>query len=282
MTKKALSLSIVIPVYNEENYIIPCLDAILLQSVVPDEIIVVDNNSTDNSVQIVQKYPQVTLLSETQMGVQAARNTGFDAAKSDIIARIDADTVLPTDWVQKAKDDFRSSSVSAVTGPVSYYDMPLPWLNYWLDHLTRKMLQKFSPSCPFLFGSNMAIRRSVWLVVKSSLCQKKDVHEDLDLAVHLKQLNQRIIYDKKLHAGASARRYDDSWTGFMKYGRMFRESYSSHGIDSFAPRLVTFFYTLGYIFMRSSRRLYDPKSRKRSIKHALKRKHEAPRRNPMA
>lgn len=282
MIKKALSLTIVIPVYNEENYIIPCLDAILLQSDGADEIIVVDNNSTDNSVQIVKKYPQVTLLTETKRGVQAVRNTGFDAAKSDIIARIDADTQLPIDWVQKIKYDFQSSDVSAVTGPVSYYDMPFPWLNYWLDHITRKMLQKLSPSCPFLFGSNMAIRRSVWLLVKSGLCKNNHIHEDLDLAVHLKQSDYHINYDKKLHAGASARRYDDSWTGFMKYGRMFRDSYSSHGIDSIAPRLVTTFYTLGYIFMRSSRRLYDPKTRKRSIKHALKRKHESPRKNPMA
>ena len=54
--KNKLTLSIVIPVFNEQRYIKACLDSIAAQTVKPDEVIVVDNNSTDKTVQIAKKY----------------------------------------------------------------------------------------------------------------------------------------------------------------------------------------------------------------------------------
>lgn len=282
MSNKALTLSIVIPVYNEEDYLAHCLDAVFAQSIKPDEVIVVDNNSTDNSVQIAKTYPTVTVIFEKTPGVQAARDKGFNIVKNDIIARIDADTVLPVDWVAKLKKNFVDNSVVAITGPVSYYDMPLPRLNYWFDHMTRKSLHKFAPSCPFLFGSNMAIRTDIWKLLRTDVCHDKKMHEDLDLAIHLKNSGHRIVYDKYIHTGASARRYDDSLKHFLQYGKMFRDSYRNHGINSVAPYFVTSTYTAGYLLFRSARRIYDPKTQNKSLKHALTKKHETARKNPMA
>ena len=60
--KKALTLSIVIPVYNEQDQIKGCLDAIKNQTIAPQEVIVVDNNSNDNSIAIAKKYAFVRII----------------------------------------------------------------------------------------------------------------------------------------------------------------------------------------------------------------------------
>src|SRR5262245_36697630 len=93
-------LSIVIIAFNEEKHIGPCLEAIAHQTVAPDEVIVVDNNSTDRTVQIASSYPFIKVIHETEQGMIPARNTGLDAAKGDLLARIDADTRIPPQWVE--------------------------------------------------------------------------------------------------------------------------------------------------------------------------------------
>src|SRR5690348_7890348 len=101
-------ISVVIPAYNEEDYIENCLKSLMRQEVMPDEIIVVNNNSTDRTEEIVKKYP-VILITEKKKGTIAARNAGFDMAKGNIIVRTDADTVVPTNWIKKIKEDFQDT-----------------------------------------------------------------------------------------------------------------------------------------------------------------------------
>src|SRR6266446_10756886 len=103
MPNKSLTLTIVIPVFNEQDHLAACLRAIGVQTIRPDEVIVVDNNSTDDSAEIAQQFPFVRLVREKQQGVLFAKNKGFKSAKSDIIGRIDADTILPQRWVQHVK-----------------------------------------------------------------------------------------------------------------------------------------------------------------------------------
>ena len=86
-----MDISIVVPVHNEERLIEGCLRALLALDYPRDryEIIVVDNNSTDRSREIVERFPEVKLLSEKQQGDFAARNRGLSEAKGEIIAFTD-------------------------------------------------------------------------------------------------------------------------------------------------------------------------------------------------
>jgi glycosyltransferase involved in cell wall biosynthesis len=249
VNKKALTLSIVIPVYNDQNHLKECLNCIVSQSEQPDEVIVVDNNSTDGSAAVAANYPFVKILHENQQGVLPARTKGFNAAKSDIIGRIDADTMLPADWVANVKKNFRNYSVAALTGPVNYYDMPFPNNNYHFDHFMRSSIYNWSPKSPFLFGSNMAIKRSAWRGVRGLLCSDNYMHEDLDLAIHLDRQGQKILYKKDLLAGASGRRYNDSFGRFYVYLSMYRQTYLRHRLHCLAIYSATGVYWLGYILI---------------------------------
>ncbi len=267
---KKLTLSIVIPVYNEQDHLKQCLDAISLQTVMPDEVLVVDNNSSDNTVEIAKTYSFVTVVYESKQGVLHARNTGFSAAKSDIIGRIDADTLLPPNWVTQVKELFADASIDAVTGPVFYYDMPLGEYNRHLDHFFRNIMNKRMDQFPFLYGSNCAVRKSVWNVVRPDVCDDKRIHEDLDLAIHMQEAGYEIIYDPSLCGGVSARRYDDNFEDFSRYMKMFVETYKLHGRQGLLPYVAVTAYTTGYIALQPMRLTYDVESGRHSLRHVLK------------
>ncbi|WP_306294081.1 MULTISPECIES: glycosyltransferase family A protein [unclassified Rhodococcus (in: high G+C Gram-positive bacteria)] len=106
----ANQLSVIVPEYNEENYITACLEALLEQGEDVAEILVVNNNSTDSSVSIVKSFvrdsAKVVLPDEFKRGVAFARNAGFDAASHDILGRVDADSRVCPGWARTVIDYF--------------------------------------------------------------------------------------------------------------------------------------------------------------------------------
>jgi glycosyltransferase involved in cell wall biosynthesis len=94
----AATISVVIPAYNSEPFIADAIESVLAQTVPPDEIIVVDDGSTDRTADVLQRFgSRVHLLQQANKGPSAARNRGAAAARSAWLAFIDADdTWLPT------------------------------------------------------------------------------------------------------------------------------------------------------------------------------------------
>ncbi len=199
-----MKVSLVIPVYNEEKYIEKCLMSVKDQEEKPDEVIIVDNNSTDNTILIAKKFG-VRILKETKQGITPTRNKGFNNAKYDIIARCDADSILPSDWIKKIKENFKTHNIDALTGLGVVYDLiPGQNISYkpYFDFV--KLIQNGKET---LWGPNMAIKRSVWNKVKNELCMNdKEVHEDIDLAIHVLKNKGKILRDDSLVVKVSSRR----------------------------------------------------------------------------
>lgn len=275
-----ISVSIVIPVYNEENHLEACLKAIAKQKVKPLEVIVVDNNSSDKSVKIAKSFRFVTVLTEPKQGVLFARNRGFDAAKGDVIGRIDGDTVIDANWVQELQRIFTDSTVAAATGPVYWYDMPLKEKNYIAEHMIKGLIYKYGKEFPFLLGANMAVRAEDWKFINPKLCSSRNMHEDMDLAIHLFKANQRILYDPKLRAGASTRRFDVGLEDFYHYSEMLHKAFSSHKMSTTGAKAAIAAYHFWYFLLYPLRRSYDQETGRRSLKQLVK-GHKA-RKNPMS
>jgi glycosyltransferase involved in cell wall biosynthesis len=121
-----MKFSIVIPAFNEARWIDKTLQAVIAQTYRDFEVIVVDNNSTDTTKEIVQSfsqtYPQVKLVSCPTPGILHARNCGLQAAQGEIIVQLDADNIPKKDWLQNAASHFERENVVALAGFYDYYD----------------------------------------------------------------------------------------------------------------------------------------------------------------
>src|SRR5665213_891128 len=230
---KKLTVSIVIPVYHEAEHLGSCLEAIARQTVTPDEVIVVDNNSSDRTAAIAQFYPFVTVLRERRQGVVHARNRGFNAASGDIIGRIDADSLLPPDWTATVQQIFSADAhLAAVTGSVCYYGLALSWLLDTFDLRIRRRMARLLGREVALQGANMALRRSAWLKVRSQVCQKRGMHEDYDLAIHLNGNGQKVMFEEGLSVAIDCRRLESNWQEFCTYAWLSPKTYAQHGLKS--------------------------------------------------
>ena len=95
--KEAIKISFVVPAYNEEACLPRTLEAIIAEvkrAQCTAEIIVVNNASTDNTRQTAETYPGVVVIDEPAKGLVRARSAGYHVATGDLIANIDADTIL--------------------------------------------------------------------------------------------------------------------------------------------------------------------------------------------
>ena len=193
-----MKISVVIPAHNEEKHIGKCLESIANQIEKPSEVIVVDNNCTDKTAEIAKKFG-ARIIKEKKQGMIFARNAGFNAAKYDIIARTDSDTILPADWTSRIKKAFEDPSLGALSGPTCSYNWPKS--TQQMSRLPSLMLFDvlgllFKNGC--LYGPNMSLRKTVWEKVKQDVClDDKKVHEDIDLSIHLNKLT-KIKFDNKL------------------------------------------------------------------------------------
>ena len=103
MTQKSL-ISIIIPVYNTEQYLSKCLDSVINQTYKNLEIIVIDDGSTDNSGKICDEYAlkdnRIKVVHKQNAGVSSARNIGLDIARGEYIAFIDSDDYIELDMYE--------------------------------------------------------------------------------------------------------------------------------------------------------------------------------------
>lgn len=194
-------VSVIIPAYNEENGLAKCLESIHAQTQKPDEVILVDNNSTDNTVEVAKQYCFVKVISEKKQGTIHARNKGFSAARGDILVRIDADSILCVDWIENVKYLFQDENTHGVTGPITV-DW-LPFMHTWLK--TTAWMRFYYYWSEFIFGvrimsgANMAVRKTAWRKIKSLASKDiNKVHEDQDISVLMAGLNYRVINSSQL------------------------------------------------------------------------------------
>lgn len=263
MPARQLRISLVIPAYNEESHLMACLDAVAAQTVRPFEVIVVDNNSSDATAEIARSYSFVRVVREPRQGLALARDAGFDAARGELIGRIDADTLLPSNWVETALRLFATEDYDAVSGSVEYYDIPLKRTVARFDlYFRTRMAQKLGSEV-YLFGANMVIRRAAWAAVRSEMCHARQLHEDFDLAVHLAQSGgYKVRFDARLRAGISARCINYGPRDFYTYMFANPRTYAAHGLTSqrCMYQLTTFLLVL-YFPLRLLYRASDDQGR---------------------
>lgn len=195
--KNRAIVSVTIPAHNSSETLKECLTSVLKQSYQPKEIIVVDNNSQDNTKEIIlnfqKKYGQkIKYVFEKTVGRAAARNAGISKAQGEIIAMIDSDCIAPPNWLEKLIAPIEKEKENAVMGFEKSFTK-----NYWADNRQKEdelfTFSKFDGKyIEHIDTKNFAIKTH--LIKKFMFNQDLVAYEDWDLFLRLKKCSIKIRF----------------------------------------------------------------------------------------
>jgi len=210
-------VSVVIPSLNDAVMLQGCLAALAAGTRIADEIVVVDNGSTDATADVA-RAAGARVVPEAVRGIFPATAAGFDAATGDLLARLDADSVPPADWLERVVAQFDADpSLDFLSGPGDFYGSSrlVHWLAETLYIGGYVWFVGLVLGHPPLFGSNLALRKAAWVRLRSTVhSQLREVHDDLDLAIHVEP-DMSVRFDKTLRVAVSARPFV-SLSGFAR------------------------------------------------------------------
>jgi glycosyltransferase involved in cell wall biosynthesis len=224
-----LRISVIVCAHNEARYLPACLHSVLAQSRVPDEVVVINNASTDETSLVASQVPSVIVVNEPCKGLVVARETGRRRASGDILIYLDADCRAPLTWVERIERRFQHDArLIALSGPYRYYD----W-DRWGRLLIRAYDCTLAPTTQLLvkhllrigtifYGGNFAVRREALAAIGGFDTSIEFHGEDTNLGRRLFTVGKvGLFHDCWLHT--SARRYVAMGKGavFRLYVRNF-------------------------------------------------------------
>ncbi len=186
-------VSVIVCAYNAECTMDSCLASLKQLNYPNYEVIVVNDGSSDRTLEITQRYDYVLLISQENKGLSVARNVGLAAATGEIVAYTDSDCVADPDWLTYLVEKFLSSGFSAVGGP----NLPPPE-----DSLVPSCVA-VSPGGPthvllsdevaeHIAGCNMAFRREVLQGIGGFDPLYRAAGDDVDICWRLQDLGYTI------------------------------------------------------------------------------------------
>lgn len=205
-------MTIVIPAYNEESYIWPCVEAVLQNwKWYIDQVIVVDNASTDKTAEIAKSFTNITVLSQKQKWVTKARQMWYEAATWDIIAFLDADTVMTRERVTEVYEIFeKQPEVWFLSWPYFFHDatkIQREWfkLYWWFSYFVMYI-------CAWYFGVwwNMILRKETLKKMNWFDTSIVFYGDDTDTACRAKEFGKSLFL-MHLSIPSSYRRFRWQW-----------------------------------------------------------------------
>ncbi|MDN5853936.1 MAG: glycosyltransferase, partial [Actinomycetia bacterium] len=132
-------MSVILPIYNVEQYLAECLDSLLSQSHRDVEIVVVDDGSPDGSRRIAESYARddsrIRIVTRENGGLGAARNTGVAHASGEYLTFVDSDDKLPPAALSKLLQSARGSGSDVIAGAIQRFRSDRAWKPTWVEPL---------------------------------------------------------------------------------------------------------------------------------------------------
>lgn len=226
-------ISVIIPAYNEEEYLPRALDGLSRQSFPRDkfEIIVVDNASTDKTAEIARKHGADLVVREEKKGTNQARQRGLTEARGKFVAFLDADCIPPPEWLDRISKTLSSKKQPcvAVAGAYAFYETEddtfyiMQEIYRWvvmpaLGSLMGRMLKKGG----VVIGGNFATTRKNFKKLGGIDTSYEFFGDDASIARRFGELGY-VHYDPKLYVMSSYRRF--SREGLMKTNWEYTKNY---------------------------------------------------------
>lgn len=180
-------ISVVITAYNEEKYIGKCIVALKHQTLPRDafELIIIDNNSKDNTAAIIRKMGENSISYTKHQGTVFPKDYGIRLASGEIIVLTDADVIPEPEWLETIASVMEGDKYLCIGGTVfSMQDTPVVNFVFTFFDYFAAFLQLLD--FPLLWGSNMAFRKKTYLAVGGFNTTLK-TGEDWDLAMRIQK-----------------------------------------------------------------------------------------------
>jgi glycosyltransferase involved in cell wall biosynthesis len=232
----ALTISVIVCAHNEAQYLAPCLHSLHAQTRLPDDILVINNASTDTTRAVAEQVPRVRVLDEPHKGLVVAREAARRHTDTDLLVYLDADCRAPLTWLANVERRFlRDPDLVALSGPYRYYD----W-DWWGRLLIRAYDFTVAPATQCLvkhvlrmgtifYGGNFAVRRDALERIGGFDTSIEFHGEDTNLGRRLFAIGRvGLFYDCYLYT--SARRFIAMGKGavFRLYVRNFTSELLHH------------------------------------------------------
>jgi glycosyltransferase involved in cell wall biosynthesis len=216
-----MKVSVIVPTYNEEKTIETCLQSLRRQTFKDFELVVIDGHSKDRTIEIARKYADKILFDEGK-GTAAARNLAVKALKSEIVAFIDSDTIVPECWLDVIVADFKKGVVG-VGGPLlpeegNFVDKMLFFIS---ADLLRRIISKFGSH--HFSGNNCAYSREAYLK-SGGFREDLDMLDDVEFSMRMGRYGKEK-FEPKMIASASIRRTKQK--GHSSTVKMYLKGYLS-------------------------------------------------------
>jgi glycosyltransferase involved in cell wall biosynthesis len=194
-------LSVIVPVYNGGLQLSRCLEGIRLSEYRNFEVIVVDDCSTDNTEQIIERYEARFVRTPRTLGPAGARNMGIEFAQGRIVVFVDADVVIPPNGLGLIAQEFaHDSQLAAMFGS---YDEEPTWnsfLSQYKNLMHCYIHQKSSEHATTFWAGCGAVRRGIFVEFGGfdHFRYREPSIEDIEFGYRLAQAGQQIRLDKRL------------------------------------------------------------------------------------
>lgn len=203
-----MKTTVVVPTFNEEYFLPKTLESLKRLDLQPDEILVVDSNSSDKTRDVAKKYGAKVVI-EKARGIGLARQRGLEAATGDFVAFTDADTVVPHDWLTKIVTALQKPDTVGVYGGVNVEYGWLPYRIYlkFTIPILLELHQLFG--LPMPPGQNMAMWKEAAIKAGGYPTHFK-IGEDIEMARRLAKIG-KVAYLRDNYVISSGRRGNEGW-----------------------------------------------------------------------
>lgn len=208
--KNSMKLTVYIPCYNAARLIEASIQALLAQTRPPDEVLVIDDGSSDSSVELASRFPVRVIRHEKNKGLAAARNTAFANATHSFVGAIDADVLPDPAWLEYLLEHFADLRVAGVGGRLIEAHRTTPADAWRTEQMTQDLgLERINieqPSHKRLGGFGTIFRKEAVLSVGGYDEKYRTNYEDMDLCAKLLAAGHKLIFEP--HAVAFHQRRD--------------------------------------------------------------------------
>ncbi len=226
------TISVVIPTYNRANTIVPCIESVLAQSYPVNEIIVIDDSSTDDTLSIINnlKYNIRVLQTQKNSGAQTARNIGIKSAKSEWIAFLDSDDEWVSNKMEKqisALEEFNFNQWTVVHGNCFIKDNSSEKKYWQLDSIDgenvyKKLLSKSGTLFPSILTSKHALKKINYLDENTPSYHEWDTA--IRLAKYCRFIHiQEPLFIYNIHQNTISKNSDTSVEGYQYIINKFKD-----------------------------------------------------------